>query len=62
MGKKPTLLSKVADKIMSIDLYGESTAFTVNGSASYPSFCGTIMSLIVFLVVLPYGINKYTIM
>ena len=47
---------------MSIDKYRESPTFSIAGSSGYPSICGTIISLRVLAVVIPYGSNKFFIM
>ena len=60
--KKPTLLSSVADKFMSLDMFGETLTFTIDSADTYPSLCGTIVSLAIFALVLPYGAHKFTTM
>ena len=47
---------------MSIDKYRESPSFSITGSSGYPSICGTLISLLVLAVVIPYGSNKFFIM
>ena len=66
MGKssdsKPTLLGRVTEKFMSLDMYGESLTFTINGSNTYPSIYGALISLAIFALVLPYGAHKFKTM
>ena len=59
---KKSSLSKLGDKIMSADHYGETAKFNINGQESYPSVVGTIISLLIFAVVIAYGLNKFIIM
>ena len=47
---------------MSIDKYGEQASFTIAGSKTYPSFMGTLITILVISVVIPFGFNKFLIM
>ena len=60
--RKRTLLSRIGEKVMQIDKYGESASFTIAGRSSYPSVYGTIISMLIFTVVIPYGFNKFIVM
>ena len=60
--KKKNLLSKIGSQMMRIDKFGETASFSIAGRDSYPSFCGTLISIMVLSVVIPYGLNKYLIM
>ena len=59
---KKGLLSKIRSQVLRIDKYGETASFTIKGRDALPSFCGTLVSVMVLAVVLPYGFNKYLIM
>ena len=60
--RKQTLLSKIGEKVLQIDKYGESASFNISGRSSYTSVYGTIISMLVFIVVIPYGVNKFVVM
>ena len=60
--RKRTLLSKIGDKVMQIDKYGESASFNIAGRSSHPSVYGIIITMLVFAIVIPYGINKFVVM
>ena len=59
--EKP-LLSKLSSKLMSIDKYGETRHLSIAGSNHYPSVLGTLLTLIIFSVMIPFGFNKFIIM
>ena len=47
---------------MSIDKYGETKSFMIAGNDTYPSVFGTLITLIIFIVIVPFGFNKFIIM
>ena len=49
-------------QIMRIDKFGESASFSIAGQSEFSSVCGTLISIMVLSVVIPYGFNKYLIM
>ena len=57
--EKRTAFKGILDKIMYVDLFGESIGFQIEGSSSYPSVCGTVLSLFIFAFVVIY-VNKKT--
>ena len=61
-GKKGSFLSEVSRKLMSIDKYGETKSFSIAGNNTYPSVFGTLITLIIFVVIVPFGFNKFIIM
>ena len=60
--RKPPLLTRIGETIMSIDKYGESASFNIAGKRTYPSVYGTFISILIFAVVIPYGTNKFMVM
>ena len=60
--KSNSLLQKIGNKMMSIDKYGEQTSFNIAGNSTYQSVFGTIISIFVLAVVIPYGFNKIIVM
>ena len=60
--KPKSLLTKLADSVMRVDKYGETANFSIEGKSTYPSLCGTLVSLAILVVVIPYAINKFVIM
>ena len=47
---------------MSIDKFGETPTFTVNGRDTYSSLIGMVLTLVILGVVIPFGFNKFIIM
>ena len=60
--RKRPLLTRIGETVMKIDKYGESASFNIAGKSSYPSVYGTIISMLVLAVVIPYGLNKFVVM
>ena len=59
--KEPTA-NRIGNVLMRIDLFGETASFDINGKTSYPSICGTLMSVVIFAAILAYGGKKYRVM
>ena len=59
MTKKQTMLQKFGRRILSIDQFGEQPGFTIDGQDSYPSCLGATLSLIIIILTLAYGTDKY---
>ena len=53
---------RIGNVLMRIDLFGETASFDIKGKASYPSICGTMMSVVIFAAILAYGGKKYRVM
>ena len=47
---------------MAIDKYGESASFNIDGNRTFRSVYGTVISILVLLVAIPYGVNKFVVM
>ena len=47
---------------MAIDKYGESPSFSIEGNRTFRSIYGTIISILVLSVAIPYGVNKFVVM
>ena len=47
---------------MRIDKYGEQASFNMGGNSSFSSVHGTLISILVLAIVIPYGVNKYLVM
>ena len=45
-----------------IDIFGQVVNFTFNGRGNYSTFCGSILSLLVFFVVLWYANLKFVVL
>ena len=54
--------NKIVNKFKHIDRFGEQVQFKVNGSDTYKSVFGALISLGIFATVGAYGINKFFIM
>ena len=59
--KEPTA-ERIGNVLMRIDLFGETASFDINGRTSYPSVCGSLMSVVIFAAILAYGDKKYRVM
>ena len=44
---------------MQVDRYAEGVSFQVEGKDSYPSICGLIISLVIFVAVMVYAQDKF---
>ena len=64
MAKKESIgpMKRVSNTLMSIDLFGETATFQIEGKSKYNSFCGTVLSFGIFVTILAYGINKFNVM
>ena len=60
--RRRNLLTKLGEKMMEIDKYGESASFNIAGKSSFPSVYGTLISILVLVIVIPYAINKFVVM
>ena len=60
--KEKSLLYKLSSKLMSIDKYGEARHLSIAGRDTYPSVFGTLLTLIILSVMVPFGFNKFIIM
>ena len=60
--RRRNLLTKLGEKMMEIDKYGESASFNIAGKSSYPSVYGTLISILVLVIVIPYATNKFVVM
>ena len=58
METKANSQNKLLDKLLKIDMFGESPSFKVKQSESYPSVCGTLLSAIIIVITLAYTIEK----
>ena len=54
--------SKASSFIKSIDLFGQNVGFLVNGDQSFKTWTGTMISLLIFIVVAYYGVQKFNIL
>ena len=43
-------------------MFGDSAAFEVDGNGEYNTFVGTLISILFFILIVPYGVNKYLVM
>ena len=43
-------------------MFGDSVSFEVDGNGTYNTFIGTIVSIAILFLVIPYGLRKYNIM
>ena len=43
-------------------MFGETPSFEINGEGSYNTLIGTLLSILILIIVIPYGHRKYVIM
>ena len=55
-------LKGVLSRVMAVDLFGEAVNFQVEGSSTYQSVCGTVLSVCILAFVIMYGANKASIL
>ena len=60
--RRRPLLTRLGQKVMELDNYGEAASFNIAGKSSYPSVYGTLISILILAVVIPYGTNKFIVM
>ena len=59
---KPSEMTRLKQKFLSVDRFGESPSFLINHRTTYPSCCGAILSLVMIIMVFTYALDKYVIM
>lgn len=59
MTNKKSLRKRVARILRKGDIFGEQVKFTVDGNETYTSIYGTIVSLVIFSILLIYSVNKF---
>ena len=47
----------VAKTLMSIDMFGEKVGFQIDGMRSYPTACGTFVSILTLTTVIVYALK-----
>ena len=57
-----SFLKKIANVQKSIDIFGERVNFNIDGSDSHKSFFGAFVTMIIALIVLSYGLDKFILM
>ena len=62
MSKGKNKGSKAGDFLKQFDLFGENVGFLVDGDDSFKTWPGTLFSLVIFVVVAYYGVQKFIIM
>ena len=61
--KKPTTVAKRVQGIFhTIDLFGFDVSFRENGNSQLTTNCGSFVSLLIFILIVIYGSNKFTMM
>ena len=57
--KKQTILSKVYDGFLHIDVFGETVAFSINGDETYKSFLGSLFTFLIAVACFGYFLDNY---
>ena len=57
-----SFLKKIANVQKSIDIFGERVSFNIDGAESHKSFFGAFVTIIISLIVLSYGLDKFILM
>ena len=50
---------KVFERFRKLDLFGQGVKFTVKGEETYKTCAGAILTIIIYMVVLVYGLNRF---
>ena len=62
MTNKQSLRKRVARILRKGDIFGDQVKFTVDGNETYTSVYGTLVSLVIFAILLPYTVKKFGVM
>ena len=60
--KKKSTISGILGNLMRIDFFGEETTFKIEGSKSYPGFCGALFSIAILVTIIDYSVKKSIVM
>ena len=52
-------MKRVSQSLKQLDHFGEGVKFTVKGQEAYKTFLGATITLLIYLVVMVYGSNKF---
>ena len=55
-----TSFSSLTKKVKSIDMFGSSIGFKINGQEQFKTFCGSCVTVLIIFTALFYSSNKYT--
>ena len=59
---KNSFFKKIANGQKSIDIFGEQVNFNIDGENSHKSFFGSFVTIIIALIVVSYGLDKFILM
>ena len=65
MGKKKEKFSAskaIYSKFLWLDMFGEPASLEIDGETSFNTFLGALLSIVILIIVVPYGKRKYEIM
>ena len=60
--EKRSVLSNLQSKLLSIDMFGQAAQFDIEGESTYNTCVGSIASILIFLLVVPYAYKKSILM
>ena len=60
--KKNSIRNNFLQVFLKTDLFGEKAEISVDGSSTYPSFMGALISLAIIGLTLSYGSKKFAVM
>ena len=55
MAKKTRTKANLFDRLLSLDMFGSSINFTINGKQTYDTWCGAIFTVIIMAIVVCYS-------
>ena len=61
-GKVRGSLAKLNGLALSLDQFGESASFQINGSTTYNSLGGSLMTLVILSITLSYAVQRFIVM
>ena len=55
-------MSKLTDKFIQVDSFGQAVSFTVKGKKTYNTCFGALITLFVYMIVIVYGAKKFEVL
>ena len=52
-------MKRLSSKIKRVDAFGEGVGFTIGGEGTHKTCLGTLITILVYAIVLIYGTNKF---
>ena len=53
---------QLSSLVKQIDTFGDSVAFNIKGNTRYPTWPGAILTVLIYFLIISYGLEKFTTM